>query len=191
MWRFVEMRWFAWFHRSESASCRAPSVGARARSSWRDGGPAGDCEAFVVGHLAEYRIDRNQCVSVWEWTNLLAHGSEHELREDLADAGRDQFSSGPFAGDVEWCSARSLLAGEVLHLAAIGGSLESLQRSVIVPLELELAANPETSRWQPRQWAASVEAALDRHRRELHRAEANPPGASGRQGSQKGGNGTG
>jgi hypothetical protein len=46
----------------------------------------GDCEAFLLGQLAEYKEAHYQYVASWEWTNLLAHGSEDDLRVELATA---------------------------------------------------------------------------------------------------------
>ncbi len=133
----------------------------------------GDCEAFLVGHLAEQFEGRAASVPAWAWMNLLAHGSEHDLRSERAVVRARQLTSGD-----EWCAARSYLAVEVLNLAAEFGPLADLQRSVLVPLEQRLASRPEVAGWRPRQWVGSVEAALDKHRQACRRTmtrETHPP----------------
>ncbi|HLN05345.1 MAG TPA: hypothetical protein VK217_03635 [Acidimicrobiales bacterium] len=133
----------------------------------------GDCEAFLAGHVAERIEGRAAGVPAWAWTNLLAHGSERDLRSERAvDRPRQVTSSD------EWRAARSYLAAEVLNFASGLGSLAELQRTVLVPLEQQFASLPEVGGWGPRQWVASVEAALDKHRHACRRArigEARPP----------------
>jgi hypothetical protein len=59
-----------------------------------------------------------------------------------------------------WSVARSYLALEILGLLDESLSLEELQCEVLVPLELELAADPEASRWTSKQWLGAVDTAL-------------------------------
>jgi len=124
----------------------------------------GDCEAFLVGHVAERIEGRAASVPAWAWMNLLAHGSEHDLRSERAVVRPRQVTSGD-----EWRAARSYLAVEVLNLAAEFGPLADLQRRVLVPLEQRLASRPEVAGWRPCQWVWSVEAALDKHRQAWRR----------------------
>lgn len=124
----------------------------------------GDCEAFLVGHVAERIEGRAASVPAWAWMNLLAHGSEHDLCSERAIVRPRQLTS-----DDEWRAARSYLAVEVLNLAAEFGPLAELQRRVLVPLEQRLASRPEVAGWRPRQWVESVEAALDKHRQACRR----------------------
>jgi hypothetical protein len=70
--------------------------------------------------------------------------------------------NGVLAAD-EWRLARSHLAARVLELAETDAPLEDVQRSVLVPLELELASRAEVAWWGPGQLVASVEAALSWH----------------------------
>ena len=100
----------------------------------------GDCEAFLAGHVAERIEGRAASVPAWAWTNLLAHGSEHDLCSERAIVRPRQVTSGD-----EWHAARSYLAVEVLNLAAEFGPLADLQRSVLVPLEQRLASRPEVA----------------------------------------------
>jgi len=116
-----------------------------------------DCRAYLLARLAE-RFDQNhQSVPVWAWTNLLAHGTEQDLRSERSVSGRQLFF------DRQWHQARSYLAVEVLALAQRSSPLAELQRDVLVPLELELASRPEVSGWSPAQWVTRVEAALNEH----------------------------
>ena len=70
----------------------------------------------------------------------------------------------------EWCEARSYLAAEVLDLVREFGPLDEIQRTVLVPLELELASCTDVAWWGPRQWVTGVEGALSRRRRRCRRA---------------------
>ena len=98
------------------------------------------CSAFLSGSLARERALHGEAPHAWEWVNLLAHGSEEQLR-DLA--GRSGGGAGDF-GDPEWHMAVGFLAATVLDQTEHGNlSLASLQRSALVPLELEMARSPD------------------------------------------------
>ena len=62
-----------------------------------------------------------------------------------------------------WRVARSYLAFEVLDLTDLECTLAELQSSVLVPLELEMAARPDVAGWTPRQWVDLVQDALRIH----------------------------
>jgi hypothetical protein len=121
--------------------------------------------AFLSGHLAEV-LSETEPPSPWVWSNLLAHGSEEELRIEQAKDPRDL-----------WEAARAYLAADVLDLAETCGSLSAVQREVLVPLELELASRFDVTQWGPRDWASTVADALNRYRRTLQRSATNetPP----------------
>ena len=107
-----------------------------------------------MGRLAERPQVRTGDVPVWAWTNLLAHGSEKDLRaESAAVCGRGTYG-------WRWGQARSYLAGEVLHCAQLCGSLAAVQTTVLVPLELELASTPAVTCWTPARWGMTVLTAL-------------------------------
>ena len=59
-----------------------------------------------------------------------------------------------------WRVARSYLAFEVLDLTDLECTLAELQSSVLIPLELDMAARPDVAGWTPRQWVDLVEDAL-------------------------------
>jgi hypothetical protein len=48
----------------------------------------------------------------------------------------------------------------VLDLTDMEFTLTELQSSVLIPLELEMAARPDVAGWMPRQWVDLVEEAL-------------------------------
>jgi len=113
-----------------------------------------ECAAFLNGTLAEYWDEKGLTVPVWAWTNLLAHGSEALIAESVARPTR------PRKMARSWRIARSYLAYEVLDVTSGQDGLTELQSTVLIPLELELAARPEVSRWSPRLWVDTVDNAI-------------------------------
>jgi hypothetical protein len=130
----------------------------RLRSPWYrrvlEGELVADCQAFVLGRYAERLEGASSRVPVWAWTNLLAHGTEDDIRQAAA-GGR--FEPVRTRG---WHAARAYLATEVLAAVDRGSSLEDLQRHVLAPLELRLSARREAASWEPRRWVAIVRSAL-------------------------------
>ena len=114
----------------------------------------GECEAFLEGTLAEYLDDLAIEVPVWAWTNLLAHGGPEQVTDCVCSPNQ------PRRSDRDWSVARALLAFEIFDLMEAGYVLEELQQDVLIPLELEMASRPEVSRWVPRQWLDTVDAAI-------------------------------
>ena len=111
---------------------------------------ATECASFLDGSFAEHLAGLLQVVPPWAWMNLLAHGTEAEVRR----AATTFVARG-------WPGARRFLAGELVDLVESGhGPLERLQRSALVPLELELATLPWTAGWTPAQLVAAVLAVL-------------------------------
>lgn len=115
---------------------------------------ASECAAFLNGTLAEYWEEQGTSVPVWSWTNLLAHGTEDQITESV------HHPSKPRRTGRSWRIARSYLAFELLEITAGGVSLGELQTTILIPLELELAAHPEVSRWTPRRWVDTVDEAI-------------------------------
>jgi len=113
-----------------------------------------ECEAYLNGTLAEYWEEQGTAVPVWTWTNLLAHGSEDQISDSVHRPAK------PRRTGRSWRIARSYLAFEVLDLTSDDVTLEQLQSTVLIPLELELAAHPEVERWTPRRWIDAVDAAI-------------------------------
>lgn len=110
-----------------------------------------ECEALLSGRGAELVWDRGESVPVWGWVNLLAHGSVDDLRAATREHPTE-----------DWIEARSYLAEELLRLVDGGlTSLESLQRDVLVPLELEAMREEATELVRPAQIVMRVLAAID------------------------------
>ncbi len=158
------MRFFSWLLRQVRYDTLVP-VGQTGLeplspdSLWRSS--VDDCEAFLTGRLAEYRMDHEQFVSVSDWTNLLAHGSEDDLRHEISGAGGSRPRAHKAGCIAEWRAARLYLAATLLHRAADEATLRRIQQQVLVPLELKLATGGVD--WSAGQWAKEVDAALDPH----------------------------
>jgi len=116
-----------------SGADRSPSRRARREERLL----AGDCEAFMIGHLAERVARRGDPVVPALWLNLLAHGNEDDLVTCAAafrpargwGAGRDD--------QAIWCAARIYLANIVLETARACCGLIELQADEQVPLEAD------------------------------------------------------
>jgi hypothetical protein len=115
---------------------------------------AAECDAYLNGTLAEYWEENGTAVPVWTWTNLLAHGSDGQIADCVHRPAK------PRRTGRSWQIARSYLAYEVLDLTREDIPLEELQSTVLIPLELELAAHPEVGRWTPRRWVDAVDDAI-------------------------------
>ena len=115
---------------------------------------AQECEAFLNGTLAEYWEDKGVVVPVWAWINLLAHGSRAQIAHSVSRPGRVRRPG------RSWAIARTYMAYEVLDLVDDEFTLADMQATVLVPLELEMAARSEVGRWSPRQWVDTVDFAI-------------------------------
>lgn len=114
-----------------------------------------ECEAMLEGRGAEFHHDRGERVPAWAWINLLAHGTEADLRM----VASERVASG------DWQEARGYLAEELVCLIDAGlADLDRLQRDVLVPMELEAMREDTTSLARPPQIVVRVLAALDAHR---------------------------
>lgn len=113
-----------------------------------------ECEAFLDGTLAGYWDDKGMEIPVWTWMNLLAHGDPRQIGECVLRPYR------PRRASRSWRVARSYLAYKVLDLTDLEFTLADLQSSVLIPLELEMAARADVAGWTPRQWVDFVEDAL-------------------------------
>lgn len=171
------MRWLSWLHKQIRYGALAPlPEPAPGSLNPRLGrGSADDCEAFLAGRLAEYRMDHCQYVSASDWTNLLAHGSEADLKREIATAEERRPRNWNARAEAEWREARWYLAATLLDGATNEGALSRIQCLVLVPLELELAAGAMA--WSPCRWVTEVEAALTRHRRARDRPGDREPHA--------------
>ena len=152
------MHWSAWLPRPGRPTDPA-DVGRPERCSV-DASPADDCLAFLAGALAEYRMDHDQIVSTWEWMNLLAHGAEDDLRGEVTRDDEVQSSMSTPARGNGWTAAVPIwLPNFWIWLSAPVLSIH-VQRSALVPLELEMACDPRVTGWRPHEWVRVVDSVL-------------------------------
>jgi hypothetical protein len=83
-----------------------------------------------------------------------------DLRAEMTGVDQQQSPLRSTAPADGWQAARSYLASELLNLVERCGSLRELQRSALVPLELELACSSQATRWRPHEWVLTVESVL-------------------------------
>jgi hypothetical protein len=100
-----------------------------------------ECEWLLTGRYADYLCSHGMPAAPWTWVNALAHGSASQLtalaRGDGQPGVRDPDAH-------QWRQALEFLAEDVLsQIRRSGVSLEELQRSRLIPLELELCRNPD------------------------------------------------
>ena len=117
-----------------------------------------ECESFLAGEWGSRCEARRESVPVWAWMNVLAHGTEAELRAATQDRPRDD----------EGRQALAFVANELVELIDTGiVELDAFQRDVLVPLELDVIACPATAQWRPGQLVSGLLGALparSRHR---------------------------
>jgi hypothetical protein len=119
-----------------------------------------ECEAFLSGTYVELCEARGEPVPVWAWMNLLAHGTEDQLRAAMIQH--------PSAG--RWRHARGFLAGELLdRVDAAQLLLPEFQAGVLVPLELEMLECADANRWQPGRLVSGLLDALPERRNRQRR----------------------
>ena len=122
-----------------------------------------ECEAFLAGGYVERCEARQNPVPGWAWMNVLAHGTEADLRAAALDRPHDD------AGH----QARAFVAGELIDLIDAGClDLETFQCEVLVPLELDVIACPTSSVWRPAELVAGLLGAVPSKPRGAHRSAA-------------------
>jgi hypothetical protein len=110
-----------------------------------------ECESFLAGVFVERCEARGEPVPVWAWMNVLAHGTDAELRAAAENR----------SGSDEGHQALAFVAGELVDLIDDGVlDLETFQRGVLVPLELDVIACPATSGWSASQLVSALLRAL-------------------------------
>jgi hypothetical protein len=129
------------------------------RGRWRnrrEDGLADQCAAFLTGTLTDRLETDGLAVPIWAWTNLLAHGSRDMIADAVSRPSRHRLLN------RLWWIARAQLADLILGMTD-RISLRDLQESVLIPLELELAARTDVPFWTARRWVNTVTAELHRH----------------------------
>jgi hypothetical protein len=118
-----------------------------------------ECESFLAGGSVWLCEARREPVPVWAWMNVLAHGTESELRAAAQDRPPND----------EGRQALAFVAGELVELIDTGVvELEAFQRDVLVPLELDVIACPATTQWRPGQLVSGLLGALPARSRQAH-----------------------
>lgn len=101
-----------------------------------------ECEALLAGRYAEYLCSRGRPAPPWAWVNALAHRSASELTALAGGEGHPTVGCTPDAH--QWHRALAFLAEDVVCQAQRSGiPVGELQRTRLVPLELELCRNPD------------------------------------------------
>lgn len=96
-----------------------------------------ECEAYLSGRLAAYLQCRNRPVPPVGWLNQVVHGTPNELAF-LASCA-NSFAVQP----AMWRRAVGYLSQMLIERAdETGRTIETLQQELLVPLELELMADP-------------------------------------------------
>ena len=106
-----------------------------------------ECEWYLSGDFAEQCAQQGDLVPAWAWMNLLAHGTEAQLRLMVADH---------FVHDADR-QALAYVIVELLDLAEDGYlDLTTFQRDALVPLELDMFACPTFREWTCAQLASGL-----------------------------------
>lgn len=124
-----------------------------------------ECEAFLSGHYAQCLANENHPIPTWAWLNALAHGSEDDITA-LAVGEPTRLGS---QGTSVWHQALAFLAQELMSKATRRGcSLADLQRSTLVPIELELASRQAQASVDAPKFVSRVLSALAEHPTSRH-----------------------
>ena len=100
-----------------------------------------ECESLLAGRYADYLCSHGRWAPPWTWVNALAHRSTSELTALAGGEGRPRTDDTP--GTDRWRQAVAFLAEDVLsQMQRSGISLDQLQRTRLIPLELELCRHP-------------------------------------------------
>jgi hypothetical protein len=112
-----------------------------------------EAERLLSGRILDVGNLQRQRLPVWSLVNFLAHGTCEVLRQ-ISDVG-------PTLHPASWVATLGDLAAEVLSLAPTADELMSIQRQVLVPLELQLLAGMVPMPATPAVLAVMVAGALD------------------------------
>jgi hypothetical protein len=127
------MRFPRFWHRPASDS-GAWSTTSRA---WRDSGLADEVEAFLTGRLVDHLSGCRQPVPAWAALNRLAHADRDELR-NLVERGGELRVTHPSFVQPQWMATERFIAGQVLARSGTAEALARIQRTMLIPLELQL-----------------------------------------------------
>lgn len=115
-----------------------------------------ECDALLAGGYADFLRRQGRPVPAWALVNAMAHASRHELEAWAAD---DDTAIDPDV--VGTHQLRAFLADDVLrHAGPDASTLIGLQRSRLIPLELDLLREVEPSGHDPGRVTRLVMAAV-------------------------------
>jgi hypothetical protein len=125
-----------------------------------------ECESLLAGRYADYLCTQGRWAPSWTWVNALAHRSVPELTALAGDDGNSVVNDP--VGANQWRRALAFLAEDVLAQIQLSGvTLDQLQRTRLIPLELELSRNPDRCT-DPGQFAGLVMAVVRRRPSRRH-----------------------
>lgn len=108
-----------------------------------ESGIGDECEAFLAGQLAAYLRRSGRPVPPVGWLNQLVHATPSELAVIAV-------GSEPAVHSSSWQRAVGYLARSLLERSReTGRPVGDLQWEVLLPLELELLANPQARDFEP------------------------------------------
>jgi hypothetical protein len=140
-----------------------PDDGSMASRSWPDSGLSDEVEAFLTGHLVEHLAARHEPVPVWAVLNRLAHADSNELRS-LVEGFASDWVIHPSVAPPRWLASERFIAGQLLARAATQEELVQIQRSSLIPLELQLIERSKVGNLTPEQVLEAGAEALDTSR---------------------------
>lgn len=100
---------------------------------------AGECEAFLAGRYASWLVGRHASVPPWVILNRPAHGSVADLR---AAHGNQEQRRRPTRNAAAHWPVNELAAHALILADDDPERLSHLQQSILIPLELQLIAEP-------------------------------------------------
>jgi hypothetical protein len=119
-------------HRTRGQGGAGDPVGERLGETLGD-----ECEAFLAGQLAAYLLDAGRPIPTYAWFNQVVHATETELMV-IAAGSPDTLQ--PLA----WRRTVARLARTMLERSEeTGRHVAELQCQLLLPLELELAGDPD------------------------------------------------
>ena len=120
-----------------------------------------ECELLLTGRYAPFVRAQERAVPAWAWAGVLAHGTADDLKAWATIDALGRRSSGE---DREWRQSISFLAEDILnYVRATGVSLDEVQRTALVPLELWLMKQGDDIPIRAGQLAGLVLASVHSH----------------------------
>lgn len=132
---------------------------APAERAWQHSGVGDEVEAFLAGRLVDYMATRHQPVPAWAALNRLAHSDHDTLALLVEGAGLD--TTGRSVAPHPWAAVERFAAAQIMIRAPTAERLAGLQRSTLVPLELDLVERARLDRLTAEQVLDAAVAALD------------------------------